>query len=95
MDTTTSAGPGTSATASTSEVGPTTGAIECVPVPDEGSSSSVETGGTGEPPEPIAAWQDYVMAECTALWKSGCAAAQQIGKDRATCVAPVSAALGL
>ncbi|MBK9755655.1 MAG: hypothetical protein IPO88_19505 [Nannocystis sp.] len=94
MDTTTSAGPGTSATASTSEVGPTTGAIECVPVPDEGSSSSGDTGGTGEPPEPIAAWQDYVMAECTALVKCGCAAAQQLGKDLATCVATRSAELG-
>lgn len=95
MDTTTSAGPGTSATASTSEVGPTTGAIECVPVPLEESSSSGDTGDTGEPPEPIAAWQDYVMAECTALVKCGCAAAQQIGKDLTTCVATRSAELGV
>ncbi|MBK9755654.1 MAG: hypothetical protein IPO88_19500 [Nannocystis sp.] len=75
----------------------TTGAIECMPISgDEDSTSSGstgDTGGTGDPPEPIPSWQAYVMAECTALVKCGCAAPKQLGKDLAACVATRSAEL--
>jgi len=84
---------GTTGEATTGEA--TTGApIDCVPPPEEGSTSTGDTETGGEPPDPVASWQEYVTAECTALVGCGCDAPSSLGKDLATCTAIREAELG-
>ncbi len=84
----TSTSEGVSTTSGDSTTGDaTTGApMECAP-PD-----ATTTGG--DPVEPIASWQAYALAECTAYVECGCVAPKDLGVGLAGCLTTREAELG-